>query len=205
MRPTIDTGSAMSEAEYLQLAGLDASEETLLARAGVPPRFLHAEHERAAEVGGALLEGRNAYVFGPVGTHKTTLACAALRHVVRSGVRCRFVPTRMLAERLRDSFRDGTDPIADCRRVPVLVLDDLGKETARDWCLERIFALVDHRHNEGLPTLTTTQYPGGRLVERLARDGDTETARSIISRLKAKSEAGCCLQVETEGPDGRIA
>ena len=203
MRRTIDTGSVVTEAEYLRVRTLvmgpdRLDEDRLLAQAGVPPRFLHAAHPRAVEVGNALLEGRNAYLCGPVGTFKTTLACAALRQVVRHGAACRFLPTRRLLDELKASFRDGSDVLAAYSGTPVLVLDDLGKEPAKGWCLERLFALVDERHNRMLPTLVTTQYEPGALIARLAREGDRDTATAIVSRLRQN-----CLKVATEGRDTR--
>ena len=75
-RRTIATGSVLTEAEYLRVRTLvmgpdRSSEDEALSRAGVPPRFLHAAHPRAVEVGNALLDGMNAYACGPVGTRKT--------------------------------------------------------------------------------------------------------------------------------------
>ncbi len=203
MRRTIDTGSVVSEAEYLRIRtlvmGTDrVAEDDALSRAGVPPRFLHAIHPRGVEVGNALLDGRNAYACGPVGTLKTTLACAALRQVVRHGARCAFLPTRRLLAEIRDSFAGGPDPVPAYGRVPVLVLDDLGKESARDFALERLFALVDERSARMLPTMATTQYEPGALIDRLAREGDRDTATAIVSRLRQD-----CLKVVTSGPDAR--
>lgn len=203
MRRTIDSGSVVTEAEYLRLRTLvmgpdRIDEDQLLSGAGVPPRFLHATHPRAVEVGDALLDGRNAYACGPVGTFKTTLACAALRQVVRHGARCRFLPTRRLLDELRASMGDGADPLPVYGRVPVLVLDDLGKEPAKGWVLERVFALVDDRSSRMLPTMVTTQYEPGALIDRLAREGDRDTATAIVSRLRQDS-----LKVVTVGPDAR--
>lgn len=203
MRRTIDSGSVVTEAEYLRLRALvmgpdRIDEDQLLAAAGVPPRFLHATHPRAVEVGDALLDGRNVYACGPVGTFKTTLACAALRQVVRHGARCRFLPTRRLLDELRASMGDGADPLPVYGRVPVLVLDDLGKEPAKGWVLERVFALVDDRSSRMLPTMVTTQYEPGALIDRLAREGDRDTATAIVSRLRQDS-----LKVVTVGPDAR--
>ena len=202
-RRTIDTGSVLTEAEYLRVRTLvmgpdRSSEDEALSRAGVPPRFLHAAHPRAVEVGNALLDGMNAYACGPVGTRKTTLACAALRQVVRHGTRCLFVPTRRLIDELKAAIRDGSDPLPAYQGTPVLVLDDLGKEPATGWCLERIFALVDERSARMLPTMATTQYEPGELIARLAREGDRDTATAIVSRLRQD-----CLKVVTEGPDER--
>ena len=199
----IDTGSVVTEAEYLRIRTLvmgpdRVDEDRALSEAGVPPRFLHAMHPRAVEVGNALLDGQNAYACGPVGTFKTTLACAALRQVVRHGTRCRFVPTRRLLDELKAAIRDGSDPLPAYERVPVLVLDDLGKEPATGWCLERVFALVDERSSRMLPTMATTQYEPGALIDRLAREGDRDTATAIVSRLRQD-----CLKVATSGSDAR--
>lgn len=91
------------------------------------------------------------------------------------------------------------DPLPAYQSVHVLVLDDLGKESPTDFALERMFALVDERYNRLLPTVVTTQYRRSMLTDRLARRGDEETAKAIISRLRQG-----CMTVELKGGDRRL-
>jgi hypothetical protein len=42
------------------------------------------------------------------------------------------------------------------RAVPLLILDDLGTESATQWAREKLYQLVNHRYNERLATVITT-------------------------------------------------
>ena len=58
------------------------------------------------------------------------------------------------------------------KAVPLLVLDDLGAESSKDWGMGQIFEIIDRRYNECLPTLITTNLLpkeiGNRMGERTA-------------------------------------
>ena len=42
------------------------------------------------------------------------------------------------------------------RQTPLLILDDLGTESATPWAKEKLFQLLNHRYNALLPTVITT-------------------------------------------------
>ena len=42
---------------------------------------------------------------------------------------------------------------------PLLVLDDLGVHSATPWAQEKLFQVVNHRHNNNLPTVVTVRGP----------------------------------------------
>lgn len=41
----------------------------------------------------------------------------------------------------------------------LLMLDDLGKEKTTSWVSDRMFSIIDHRHNEGLPIIVASNVP----------------------------------------------
>ena len=51
-----------------------------------------------------------------------------------------------------------------------------------------------------LPTAVTTQYRPSQLIERLAKNGDHDTAIAIVSRLRQD-----CRVVEMTGGDRRLS
>lgn len=167
-------------------------------RAGIMPRFMDAEHPLAPELAEALTQGRNVYISGDVGTLKTHLASATARLLVMQGRGVRFSAMWKVLDEIKAGFRDGYDPLPKYQSVGVLVLDDLGKESPTDFALERLFALVDERYARMLPTCITTQYVPGRLIERLSKNGDLDTAKAIVSRLRQG-----CRKVELDGGDRR--
>lgn len=168
-------------------------------KAGIAPRYERAEHPMAQELAQAVMQGRNAYVFGEVGTLKTLLASAAATALIRQG--CSgvvFSAMWKVLDEIRASFHDGSNPLPRYQTAKVLFLDDLGKESPTGFALERLFALVDERNAQMLPTVVTTQYKGSRLIERLALNGDADTAKAIVSRLRQD-----CLVIQTDGGDRR--
>ena len=58
------------------------------------------------------------------------------------------------------------------KSVPVLILDDLGKTHSRDssWIEERLYLIVDHRYNERLPIVVTSEFTGKGLVGHGGRE-----------------------------------
>ena len=167
-------------------------------RAGIMPRYENAEHPMAPELAAELENGRNLYIFGDVGTLKTHLASATARILVQHGVGVKFSAMWKILDEIKAGFRENYDPLPKYQRAKVLVLDDLGKESPTDYALERIFALVDERNARMLPTAITTQYKPSRLIERLAKNGDEDTAIAIVSRLRQD-----CRAIELDGGDRR--
>lgn len=176
-----------------------ARAERAARRAGVMPRFEHAEHPLAESCAGEMRQGHGVYIFGPVGTGKTCLASATALLLVAQGRRVRFTAMWRVLDAIKRGFRDGTDPLPAYQSVDFLFLDDLGKESPTDFALERLFALVDERSARMLPTCVTTQYRPSDLIARLAKNGDRDTAVAIVSRLRQQ-----CRMVETSGPDRRM-
>lgn len=167
-------------------------------RAGIMPRFENAEHPLAPELATELAQGRNVYISGDVGTLKSHLASATARLLVIRGTQVRYSAMWKVLDEIKAGFRDGYDPLPKYQSARVLVLDDLGKESPTDFALERLFALVDERYARMLPTCITTQYVPGRLIERLSKNGDLDTAKAIVSRLRQD-----CRKVELSGGDRR--
>lgn len=168
--------------------------------AGVPPRFEHAWHPLAAKCATMMEMGRNLYVYGDVGTTKTQLVSAVAWLLAANGRDVRMTSMRKVLAEVRQGFDGGGDPLPSYARRRFLILDDLGKESPTDFALERMFALIDERYGMMLPTAVTTQYAPGRLIERLAKNGDANTAKAIVSRIRNGAH-----MVELTGADRRLS
>jgi DNA replication protein DnaC len=132
--------------------------------------------------------GKGLYLWGPNGTGKTHLAVAASRAVPKS----LFVNTLYLFDQLKESYSTG-EPCRIfnyARRADFLVLDDLGSERPSGWVQERLYALVNTRWDEMLPTLVTSNHAPAKLEEVLG----SRTASRIL---------GTCLTIFIDGPDHR--
>jgi hypothetical protein len=65
--------------------------------------------------------------------------------------------------------------------VPLLYLDDLGKEKMTDRMASVLFALIDQRTQNKRSTIITTNLTGDQLLERFH---DKETGNAFVARLK---------------------
>ena len=145
-------------------------------------------------------EGRWLYLWGDVGTRKTTCAAAVAMRLHDNGKRPLMVPMYRVLDEIQRSFHEGGDPLRRYVDADYLIIDDLGKRRPTGFVLDSLFQLVDRRYSAMRPTLVTTQYRPSDLVRRLAEQGDADTAKAIVSRLRHGARV-----VEFDGPDGRLA
>ena len=126
---------------------------------------------------------------GGCGTGKTHLAAAiANYYILHQGGRALFTIVPDLLDHLRATFNPAasTDGVTydqrfqDVREVPLLVLDDLGTENATPWAKEKLFQILNHRYNEGLSTVVTSNHDPKQIDERIvSRLGDSRLCRVV--------------------------
>ena len=98
---------------------------------------------------------------GANGVGKTHLAAAIANEQVRLGQPAVLVVVPDLLDYFRAAFSPHSSVSLDrrfdeVRRAPLLVLDDLGTESATPWAKEKLFQLINHRYVAKLPTVVTT-------------------------------------------------
>lgn len=99
--------------------------------------------------------------MGPYGCGKTHLAAAIANARQGLGEPVLFVVVPDLLDHLRATFNP-TSPVSydqrfeEVRTAPLLVLDDLGTESATPWAREKLYQLFNYRYNARLPTVITT-------------------------------------------------
>lgn len=143
------------------------------------------------------ITGRGLYLSGMFGRGKTGLAVAGLRELVtRVGTRdefrrppdyyAQFVTSTAMLEGLRPDENDDHAPTRNLRRlrtVPVLAIDDFGAERVTEWGVDRLFEIINHRHNELLPTLITSNLAPDELAAKINRQVGGQYGDRIVERI----------------------
>lgn len=120
---------------------------------------LHNAYDCAVDF---VREGKGWLVLkGGFGCGKTHLAAAIANDRLARGMPVLFVLVPDLLDHLRATFAPTSritydDRFEAVRSTPFLILDDLGSQTTTAWAQEKLFQLLNHRHNAQLPTVITT-------------------------------------------------
>ncbi len=117
----------------------------------------------------------NWLVFNSVayGNGKTHLAAAIANYVADQSEPVLFVVVPDLLDHLRATFNPSSGARYDkrfdeVRTASLLILDDLGTESATAWAREKLYQLFNHRYNARLPTIITSATPIDEIDPRLA-------------------------------------
>ena len=114
-------------------------------------------------------------VFNSVGygNGKTHLAAAIANNLSDRGEPVLFIVVPDLLDHLRAAFSPASGVRYDKRfdevkAAPILVLDDLGTESATAWAREKLYQIFNHRYSARLPTVITSATPIKELDPKLA-------------------------------------
>jgi DNA replication protein DnaC len=131
---------------------------------------------------------------GSYGCGKTHLAAAIANHRAGQRQAALFVTVPDLLDHLRATFSPQS-PISydklfeQVRKAPLLILDDLGTESATAWAREKLYQLFDYRYNARLPTVITTSQRIDELDPRI-RSRLQDQRRCQIYPITAPSYRG---------------
>jgi DNA replication protein DnaC len=98
---------------------------------------------------------------GAYGCGKTHLAAAIANHRTSQGYPALFVTVPDLLDHLRATFSPTSlvsydKRFEEVRTAPLLILDDLGTQSATAWATEKLYQIFNYRYNARLPTVITT-------------------------------------------------
>ena len=152
--------------------------------------------------------GRNGlFITGPKGTGKTHLAAAIANQLMQQGTAVICMTMIDLLDRIKQTYEKQKQwgisegaVLNTYKEVPLLIIDDMGKEPATEWAVSKIYAIINARYEEYLPTIITTNYSDSELVKRLTpkESGDSTTADATIDRLREM-----CAAIVTTGDSWR--
>jgi DNA replication protein DnaC len=126
---------------------------------------------------------------GSVGSGKTHLAIAYLREFLISQQSGHFLIT-YIAEMIDKIFKDDNN-LENVQQCNLLMLDDLGAESVKEWGLEKIFDVINYRYMELLPLIITTNLNAKELSAKIGQ-------RSFSRIIEM------CQPFEVKGEDYRI-
>lgn len=153
----------------------------------------NAEQARALQVARDFALGwprtRGFIISGPVGTGKTHLLAATLKHLtLELGVAAAYVEISLLYAQIRRGFQDGKsggEIIQPLSRLEVLAIDELGKGRGSQFELETLDELIARRYNAGKVTLFATNY-SLRPPEARAQQGYLDSAANLEAGRESK-------------------
>jgi DNA replication protein DnaC len=130
---------------------------------------------------------------GPSGSGKTHLAAAIVNERIRQGYPSFYITAPDLLDRIRASFNSESEMPYDeffdqVKSAPLLVLDDLGVQSATPWAKEKLDQLLTSRFNSELPTVVVAITPLEQMDDRL-RTRLTDSRLCQVYVLEEKSPA----------------
>lgn len=156
-------------------------------------------------------EGQGLYLWGGVGTGKTTAMRLVLGELVeRHQARVLVVSQSELLEVARDFTGERASKAQNLAQVAdLLLLDDLGQGRLSRWGSDVLWRLLDTRRDAGLPVLATSNLAPPDLEGRWTRDLQggkdaltADEARLEVERITSRLLDGCDV-VQLQGDDRR--
>ncbi len=145
------------------------------------------------------------YLYGKFGVGKSYLLGAIANDLAKKKVPSMIVYFPELIRELKNSIGDSTlnEKIEKVKRVPVLMIDDIGAETMSSWARDEVLGtILQFRMLENLPTFFTSNFDFDGLEVHLtySQRGEEEKmkARRLLERIRYLAHP-----VQVDGPNRR--
>lgn len=127
---------------------------------------------------------KNSLLFlGGVGVGKTHLAAAIANELIDRGIPVLFGTFIDHLQKIKDEFNHASIDtyLSRMKSIPMLVIDDLGKERKSEWTQQVLFDVINYRYEHLLPTIITTNFTDAELMNYVSN--------ATTSRLNEMSTA----------------
>ncbi len=129
------------------------------------------------------------YLNGSFGSGKTYLIAALFNEMAKKGIRGALIYYPEFLRSLKASFNsDYNDKFEYIKKVPLLLLDDIGAENTSAWSRDEVLGpILQYRMEEHLPTFFTSNLTLQELEKSLSITTggvDKVKARRIVERIK---------------------
>ncbi|HAJ78550.1 MAG TPA: hypothetical protein DCO75_02160 [Fibrobacteres bacterium] len=184
------------------------SNEKLLSSCHVPEKLIEKSikafsvnqlNKNAFDAACNIIQGKSKkglILYGPTGTGKTHLLAAILNNIILKGGSGLYCVLPELMDNIRSSLKinaeDVRKAIYGCN---ILLLDDIGTESATDFVTEELYKIVNSRYLYNKMIIGTTNLNESELINHYSGI----TGKRIFSRLKEM-----CDFIEVNGLDHRI-
>lgn len=122
------------------------------------------------------------YLYGNFGCGKTYLIAAMFNEMAKEGVRSAIVFWPEYLRDLKSSFQtDFKEKFEHIKKVPLLLIDDIGAESTTEWARDEIFCpIIQYRMQAQLPTFFTSN------LDLKSLEGHFSVTKDRVSDIKAK-------------------
>ena len=127
--------------------------------------------------------GRGLYIFSKTkGTGKTRMACILANELLKRDIVVKFASSGRILDEIKKTWNNESDYsesglMDDLTKADILIIDDFGVDTAKNWRNEKFYNIINSRYNSLRPTIYTSNYD---LNDLLIAGYDDR----IISRIK---------------------
>lgn len=138
----------------------------------IRPQIASAVRSYIRKLDEELEAGNGLWLFGPVGTGKTSLAMLVSEAALTSGKTVAIYSLPRLLAEIRTTFDDDaassyTELLDRLTSVDLLHIDDVGAEKTSPWVLEQLYALINTRYEEERAVIITTNLERDALAEQI--------------------------------------
>ncbi len=126
-------------------------------------------------------------IYGSIGYDNTYLAASIANKLIENNKIVLMEKCSSIMDRIKESFNresiTESEIIELYSNVDMLIIDDLGSETIRQWALEKLYKIINNRYENELPIIITSKYNRNEIINKLSNEDDLEIVQELVQIL----------------------